>query len=126
MADVVEDILERERTFHDRWAASIDVDGISVRDYFEASTAPENRFILGQLGDLEGKTMLDIGCGAGENSVYFAIRGARCTATDYSPGMVEKALDLARANGVEIEGKTMDAMALDAPVRLAACRTKRR
>jgi ubiquinone/menaquinone biosynthesis C-methylase UbiE len=108
-------VLQRERTFHDRWAESIDVDGIRVRDYFEACTAPENRFILRHLGDVSQKTMLDLGCGAGENSVYFALKGARCTATDYSPGMVDKALALARANDVQIEGRTMDAMRLDFP-----------
>ena len=115
MAEVLEDVLERERVFHDKWASLIDVDGINVRDYFEACTAPENRFIIDKLGDLQGRTMLDLGCGAGENSVYFALKGARCTATDYSAGMVEKALELAAANNVGIEGRTMDAMSLDAP-----------
>jgi 2-polyprenyl-3-methyl-5-hydroxy-6-metoxy-1,4-benzoquinol methylase len=81
--------LERERQFHDNWAAAIDVDGIRVADYFEACTAPENRFILRQMGDIQGKRLLDLGCGAGENSVYFAKKGAHCVATDYSPGMVK-------------------------------------
>ena len=109
------DLLQRERTFHDRWAESIAVEGIRVNDYFEACTAPENRFILSHLGDVEDKTLLDLGCGAGENSVYFALKGAHCTATDYSSGMVEKALKLAAANGVQIEGRTMNAMELDFP-----------
>ena len=109
------DLLQRERTFHDRWAESIEVEGIRVNDYFEACTAPENRFILSHLGDVKGKALLDLGCGAGENSVYFARKGAFCTATDYSPGMVEKALKLAAANGVQIEGRTMNAMELDFP-----------
>ena len=109
------ELLERERSFHDRWAESIDVDGIRVSDYFEACTAPENRFILGHLGDVEAKMLLDLGCGAGENSVYFARKGARCTATDYSPGMVDKALRLAAANGVQIEARTMNAMEIEFP-----------
>jgi ubiquinone/menaquinone biosynthesis C-methylase UbiE len=105
--------LEKERRFHDAWAAAIDVDGIRVADYFEACTAPENRFILQQMGDIQGKLLLDLGCGAGENSVYFAKKGARCVATDYSPGMVDVALKLAAANRVTIEGQTANAMALD-------------
>ena len=109
------ELLQRERSFHDRWAESIDVDGIRVTDYFEACTAPENRFILHHLGDVAGKTLLDLGCGAGENSVYFARKGAHCTATDYSPGMVEKALKLAAANGVQIEARTMNAMEIEFP-----------
>jgi ubiquinone/menaquinone biosynthesis C-methylase UbiE len=109
------DLLQRERIFHDRWAESIDVDGIRVADYFQACTAPENRFILGHLGDVTGKKLLDLGCGAGENSVYFALKGVHCTATDYSPGMVEKAVELAAANRVHIAARTMGAMQIDFP-----------
>lgn len=107
--------LERERQFHDSWAAAIDVDGIWVADYFESCTAPENRFILKHMGDVRGKRLLDLGCGAGENSVYFAKKGAVCVAADYSPGMVEVALQLAAANKVKISGRTMNAIALDCP-----------
>lgn len=110
-----DETLKRERQFHDAWAAAIDVDGIRVADYFEACTAPENRFILRQMGDIQGKLLLDLGCGAGENSVYFAQRGAHCVATDYSSGMVEVALQLAERNGVQIEGRTANAMDLDFP-----------
>lgn len=48
-----DETLERERQFHDAWAAAIDVDGIQVADYFEACTAPENRFILKHMGILK-------------------------------------------------------------------------
>lgn len=109
---MLDETLQRERQFHDQWANAIDIDGIQVRDYFEACTAPENRFILKQLGNLQGKSLLDIGCGAGETSVYFALKGAKCTATDYSPKMVEIALKLAEINSVEIQGCTANAMEL--------------
>jgi ubiquinone/menaquinone biosynthesis C-methylase UbiE len=110
-----DNFLQREQDFHDQWASTIDVDGIRVSDYFEACTAPENRFILRQLGDVRGKRLLDLGCGAGENSVYFAQRGADCVASDYSPGMVNVALKLAESNGVKVEGKVINAMAIDYP-----------
>lgn len=110
-----EEILRKEQDFHDQWAAAIDVEGIRVSDYFEACTAPENRFILKHLGDVRGKYLLDLGCGAGENSVYFASRGAKCVASDYSPGMVEVALKLAAANQVQVEGRVINAMAIDFP-----------
>jgi ubiquinone/menaquinone biosynthesis C-methylase UbiE len=113
--DLPADLLQREQDFHDQWASTIVVDGINVADYFEACTAPENRFILRQLGDVSGKSLLDLGCGAGENSVYFALRGANCVASDYSPGMVEVALQLAAANGVKIQGRVINAMAIDYP-----------
>jgi ubiquinone/menaquinone biosynthesis C-methylase UbiE len=110
-----DDLLQREQTFHDQWASTIDVDGIRVADYFEACTAPENRFILKHLGDVKGKYLLDLGCGAGENSVYFSRLGANCVASDYSPGMVEVALRLAESNGVAVEGRVINAMAIDYP-----------
>lgn len=110
-----EKIFDKEKKFHDQWASTIDVEGIKVKDYFEACTAPENRFILSHMGDIRGKYLLDLGCGAGENSVYFAKIGAICVASDYSPGMVEVALQLADANKVKISGRTMNAIALDCP-----------
>jgi ubiquinone/menaquinone biosynthesis C-methylase UbiE len=113
--DLPADLLQREQDFHDQWASTIVVDGINVADYFEACTAPENRFILRQLGDVTGKSLLDLGCGAGENSVYFALRGANCVASDYSPGMVDVALKLAAANGVKIQGRVINAMDIDYP-----------
>ncbi|WP_421655723.1 class I SAM-dependent methyltransferase [Leptothermofonsia sp. ETS-13] len=110
-----DEVLRKEQAFHDQWAAAIDVDGIRVADYFEACTAPENRFILKQLGEVRGKYLLDLGCGAGENSVYFALKGAQCVAADYSPGMVEVALKLAEKNGVKVAGHVVNAMAIDFP-----------
>src|SRR6476469_3701288 len=111
----MENIFDKERKFHYQWASTIDVEGIKVRDYFEACTAPENRFILKHLGDITGKKLLDLGCGAGENSVYFATKGAHCVAADYSPGMVEVALKLAAANHVAVEGRTINAMEIEFP-----------
>ncbi len=110
-----DDLLGREQAFHDQWASTIEIDGIRVSDYFEACTAPENRFILRRLGDVRGKTLLDLGCGAGENSVYFAQLGARSVATDYSPGMVEVALQLADRHRVKVEGRVINAMDIDYP-----------
>jgi ubiquinone/menaquinone biosynthesis C-methylase UbiE len=113
--DLSQDLLQREQDFHDQWASTIDVDGIRVADYFEACTAPENRFILKHLGDVRGKYLLDLGCGAGENSVYFSKLGAHCVASDYSPGMVDVALKLAEKNDVAVEGRVINAMAIDYP-----------
>ena len=92
-----------EEKFHDDWAASEDLSQINVRHRNEASTAPEMRHIRASLGDLRGKTLLDIGCGLGEASVYFALEGATVTATDISPGMCEATHRLATMNGTELE-----------------------
>ena len=92
-----------EEVFHDEWAASVDVTKIDVRQMNEACTAPEMRYIRSALGDLKGRTLLYVGCGLGEASVYFALLGADVTATDISPGMCDTAQRLAAANGVTIK-----------------------
>ena len=92
-----------EEAFHDEWAASVDVTKINVRQMNEACTAPEMRYIRTALGDLKGRTLLDVGCGLGEASVYFALLGADVTATDISPGMCDVAHRLAKANDVTIK-----------------------
>ena len=92
-----------EEAFHDEWAASEAGTIINVRKRNEACTAPEMRALRKALGDLRGKELLDVGCGLGEASVYFALEGARVTATDVSPGMCAATRRLADAEGVELE-----------------------
>lgn len=94
----------KETAFHDGWAAGTAVERVRMRECFEAPTALENRYILARMGPLAGLRVLDIGSGLGESSVYFAMRGARVTMIDISPGMIEKAKELGRHNGVELEG----------------------
>lgn len=107
--------LQREIEFHNHWAANIEIEGIDIDIYFQGSTCPENRFIVKHLGNIQGKRLLDLGCGAGENSVYFARQGAYCMATDISPGMVETTMKLANKYGIAIEGKVINAMNIDFP-----------
>jgi len=106
---------QREAAFHDAWAGSTPIDDVLVRECFEAPTAMENRFILGRMGNLKGKRLLDIGAGLGESSVYFALQGAHVTMTDISPGMVQTGRELARKYGVEIEGIVSQAEHLGVP-----------
>ncbi|MEN9227365.1 MAG: class I SAM-dependent methyltransferase [Gloeomargarita sp. GMQP_bins_69] len=110
-----EDILDRERAFHDAWASDLDVGSIPVVETFTACTAPENQFILRHLGDLRNKRVLDLGCGAGENSVYLALQGAYCIAADCAPAMLAVAQKLAEHYGVTIGTKVVNAMAMDFP-----------
>jgi len=52
------------------------------------------------LAPLDGKTILDVGCGSGRHSVAFAERGAKVVGVDFAPRMIELANHLAAAGGV--------------------------
>jgi SAM-dependent methyltransferase len=108
-------VHDNETRFHDLWALSTPLDQIAVREAFEAPTAVENRAILGLMGDLKGRRLLDVGAGLGESSVYFALLGADVTAVDISPGMVECAVALGKVHGVEILGVVQSGEELDVP-----------
>lgn len=94
--------IESERAFHDAWADSEDVENIDVRASNQACTAPEMRYITQRLGDIRGKKLLDVGCGLGEASVYFALLGADVTSSDLSQGMLDATSRLAQVNGVKV------------------------
>lgn len=98
-----ESVFDRERRFHDGWASGTRDPEVRVRGAFEALTAPENRFILGLMGDLTDRRVLDLGSGLGESATYFALHGARVTATDISPKMCELCEATARSHGVSVE-----------------------
>ena len=104
-----------EQQYHDNWAKSIDVGSLLVREAFEAVTAAENRYAFERLSPVQGKTMLDLGCGAGETSVYFALQGAQVTATDISEEMLAVARKLAAQHGVALRTLAAAAEALPFP-----------
>jgi 2-polyprenyl-3-methyl-5-hydroxy-6-metoxy-1,4-benzoquinol methylase len=106
---------QRETEFHDAWANNTSIESVLVRECFEAPTAMENQFILSQMGELKGKRLLDVGSGLGESSVYFALQGARVMMVDISPGMVQTGHEIAKKNGVEVEGIVSSAEELDVP-----------
>ncbi len=98
-----DDVIARERTFHDQWAETINVNELLVRESFEAPTAIENQYALRQMGNLAQKRILDLGCGAGEASTYFALQGANVTGCDISSGLLKVAGTVAERYGAKLE-----------------------
>jgi 2-polyprenyl-3-methyl-5-hydroxy-6-metoxy-1,4-benzoquinol methylase len=94
--------IHDEEELSDHWAVSIDPKTIDVVKTNTACTSPELRFIHKTLGDITGKTILDIGCGLGEVSVYFAMHGAKVTAVDLSLPMLHVVNDLAKLNKTSV------------------------
>jgi SAM-dependent methyltransferase len=60
----------------------------------------ENQLRL--LGSVEGKRILELGCGGGQCSIAFAKEGAGCVAVDLSDAQIEYARHLAEVEGVSI------------------------
>jgi 2-polyprenyl-3-methyl-5-hydroxy-6-metoxy-1,4-benzoquinol methylase len=70
------------------------------------------------MGDIQDKSLLDFGCGMGEEAVYFAKLGARVTAIDISEVGIRLTRQRARHNGV---GDRVDARVMRAdPTQLSA------
>ena len=57
--------------------------------------------VLGRLGPLEGKRVMEVGCGSGALTTYLALRGATAVGIDVSVGMLEVAERRAAVNGVQ-------------------------
>jgi SAM-dependent methyltransferase len=109
--------LAYESRFHDQWAHEMDLDALSPQALFSCVTTPENVYSLQRLGDLRGKRVLDLGCGAGESSVGLALAGAQVAAVDLSPGMLDVTMRLAERYGVvdRVAPYCMPAERLDFP-----------
>jgi len=72
------------RAAYNNWASTYDSDRNRTRDLDEVVT----REIL---GDLHFKSILEIGCGTGKNTLLFAQIGEQVTALDFSEEMIARA-----------------------------------
>jgi SAM-dependent methyltransferase len=68
------------------------------------------------LGDASGKTVLDYGCGAGENAVLAASHGARVVGVDISPELIELAEKRLAAHNLAENAEFRVGSAHDLPV----------
>jgi 2-polyprenyl-3-methyl-5-hydroxy-6-metoxy-1,4-benzoquinol methylase len=67
------------------------------------------------LGDIQGKTVVDLGCGKGENLVPLAQRGAHVTGLDLSPELIELAKKRVASAGVNADVRVGSAYATGFP-----------
>jgi len=62
-----------------------------------------NEAKLNLLGNVRGKALVELGCGAAECSIAFARAGAICVGVDICAGQLDHARRLSEAHGVEVE-----------------------
>jgi malonyl-CoA O-methyltransferase len=72
------------------WSASYDTDENLTRDLDQQVT---REMLAGQ----HFKSILEIGCGTGKNTVFLAQIGEKVHALDFSQGMIEKAMEKVKA-----------------------------
>ncbi len=77
----------------------------------------QERVLVNFLGDLQGVTVLDVGCGTGRAALALARLGAKVTGVDTSEQMLTVAKQNASAAGLAIEFIPGDANSLDFPER---------
>src|ERR1019366_8907883 len=70
-----------------------------------ADTAYGLEYAFHLLGDVRGKTVLDLGCGTGENIVPLLERGARVIGIDISPDLI--AIAQKRSSDANLEASVM-------------------
>ena len=70
---------------------------------------PQPAFVaLADAGEIQG-TVLDVGCGTGENALLFAARGHDVLGVDTARAAVERARAKARERGLDVEFRVHDA-----------------
>jgi malonyl-CoA O-methyltransferase len=72
------------RDGYDRWSAVYDHDANPLQ-------ALEEPLLRAAIGDVNGCTALDLGCGTGRHALWLAANGAIVTAVDFSEGMMAEA-----------------------------------
>lgn len=79
--------------------------------YSDSAYKYKNQYIFDVIGNVEGKRILDLGCGAGYTSLKLLKKGAHVTAIDISPKSIEHLAGEVKALGMSdrITALVMDA-----------------
>lgn len=85
-----------------RYTTAIPTDGGHAATVVYGAEVPTEAD-LRLLGTTEGRRILDLGCGAGQNAVALAAQGAKVIAVDPSPELLDRARERAEAAEVRVE-----------------------
>ncbi|HWB10459.1 MAG TPA: class I SAM-dependent methyltransferase [Pirellulales bacterium] len=72
---------------------------------------PQRAFV--EAADEVSGSVIDVGCGTGENALFFAARGQRVTGVDFLEQPIAEATQKARQRGLDATFLVMDALHLD-------------
>ena len=81
---------------YDSWSAIYDIGSNLTRDL-------DARITKELLANQHFGSILELGCGTGKNTVFFAEIGERVHALDFSQGMIQKAREKVKANNVRFD-----------------------
>jgi SAM-dependent methyltransferase len=113
-AEIERSIIEAGRTPLSR----LTMDEANVQRYLNPppDTPYPLEYAFHLLGDISGKTVLDYGCGNGENAIPLARRGARVIGLDVSEALLNLARTRMEINGLPDEATFVAASAHDVPL----------
>jgi 2-polyprenyl-3-methyl-5-hydroxy-6-metoxy-1,4-benzoquinol methylase len=89
----------------ERWRALVEADALFTRPALNLDTVSARERIdpEGRLGNLNGKDVLCLACGGGQQSVAFALLGANVTVFDLSEAQLQRDAEAAAHYGVNIK-----------------------
>ena len=112
--------IERSRRDAEHTAASVRLraDERHLERYLDPplDTAYPLEYAYAVLGDVRSRLVLDLGCGAGENSLLLALRGARVLGVDISEAMLQLAGKRLAINGLADRANFVAASCHDLPL----------
>jgi len=121
---IFEGRAERERQHYNRLATRNGADDLTMPQWNieRYRNVPEDtefplEYAYHLLGDIIGKTVLDLGCGEGLNTTILAALGANVVAVDLSDECLELTYRRARANGVASRVRLMQSDAAGIPLQ---------
>ena len=114
-AEIQRSAVEAELTPYRRLVAK----EANIRRYMQPSrdTAYPLEYAYALLGDVHGLTVVDFGCGSGENSLLLALRGASVIGVDISMSLINLARRRLELNGMSGRAEFTVASAHDLPLK---------